>query len=121
MDDVALYCKDDKIGVLISSDFGATWSVDQDKRLAYDKRVIDFWLEHKDDKEFMRDIDSFRENPNKTYMEKVFSMYGYDDVYFGAFPDLELVWVEKGKPFKIREYDGSEWIEFYNPDEWTTF
>ena len=56
---VELYEKDGKIGVLVSHGFGAGWSTWGSDELAYDKRVVEFWLSHKNDKEFMATVDEF--------------------------------------------------------------
>lgn len=118
---VELYEQDRNVAVLISESFGAPWSSGVDQRLAYDKRIVEFWMEHKDDTEFMRAMDAYHSNPIQKYAEKLFSEWGYEDIYFGGFSDIELVWVPKGKSFQIREYDGSEWIQMYNPKDWTMF
>jgi len=121
MNNVDLYEKDGKVAVLITGGFGAAWSANSVSPLAYDKRIIKFWLDHKDNKEFMRSASDYKDNFVNSYVKQFFKDWGYDYVYLGAFDSLELVWVEKGKPFQIREYDGSEWIEYYDPDKWITF
>lgn len=39
------YNENDELGVLISVGFGAGWSTWNDEGLAYDKRIIEKWLE----------------------------------------------------------------------------
>lgn len=109
---VEIYEKNDKVAVLVSPGYGSGWSSDQDEKLAYDKRVVEFWLEHKDDHEFMKDMDSWGKNAIKENAEELFKSWGYDYVYFGGFNQIKLEWVDKNKPFVIREYDGTEWIQY---------
>lgn len=38
------YNKNGSLGVLISPGFGVGWSTWENKNLAYDKRIIEYWL-----------------------------------------------------------------------------
>ena len=104
------YEKNGQIAVLVSHGFGAGWSTWNTKELAYDKRVVEFWLSRKDDQKFMKAISSFGDNNIKKETVELFATMGYSHVYFGGFRDIEIEWVNKGKPFVIQEYDGSETI-----------
>ena len=105
-----------KLGILISPGWGAGWSTWQDNyeneeegeqryAIALDKRVIEFWMNHKYDKEKPETI-------NETYkMQDFLESIGYDHIYMGGYEQLELVFVPKGQMFCIHEYDGYETIE----------
>lgn len=54
---VELYEKDGKVAVLVSGGYGAGWSTWGSTNLAYDKRIVEFYLAHRDDKNFMLTID----------------------------------------------------------------
>ena len=89
------YNKDGELGVLISVDFGAGWSTWNDTEIAYDKRIIEKWLEKVTSDE-MRD-----------YIESL----GYRRPYMGGYNDLCLRFIPRGTMFCIHEYDGAESIE----------
>lgn len=116
---VETYKKGGKIAVLVSGGFGAGWSTWNCNELAYDKRVVEFWLSKKDDKKFMREIDSFCDNHTKDETSALFASWGYDGTYFGGFEDIEIKWVAEGQPFRIMEYDGNEYMEIYDDSLYT--
>ena len=111
------YYNEDKsaIAVLVSYDYGAGWSTwnkqgGEPYQIAYDKRVVEFWLEHKNDKHYLEELDrfNFEANPIKTEALTYFESLGYSGIYFGGFSGIELEWVPIGAHFEIREYDGAE-------------
>ena len=114
------YIQDGKVAVLVSPGFGAGWSTWGAKELAYDKRVVEFWLSHKDDKEYINQLDTYKKNETKEKASKLFKSWGYDHVYFGGFEDIKLVWIPVGTLFVITEYDGSEEIQTIGSIKWTT-
>lgn len=117
--DVERYIKDGKVAILVSPGYGAGWSTWERDELAYDKRVVEYWLKHKDDEEFMKEIDTWAdENSTKEAARKQFEEWGYPGVYFGGFKQIELVWLPKGTLFRIKEYDGSERIETNDSVNW---
>ena len=123
---VELYEKNGKIGVLVSPGFGAGWSSWERDELAYDKRVVEFWLAHKDDEQFMRTVECYgwRYSPESTAHKEAmefFSSLGYGTPYMGGFEDIELEFVEKGVPWRITEYDGAESIETLDAAGFITF
>lgn len=105
------YEKDGQIAILVSGGFGAGWSTWNYQEVAYDKRIVEFWLSKKDDKQFMRNIDSLSDNATKKETKALFASWGYPNVYFGGFADIDIEWVNKGQPFIIDEYDGSETLQ----------
>lgn len=89
------YNENDELGVLISPSFGAGWSTWNDEELAYDKRIIEKWLEGVTYSEMCDYVESL----------------GYSRPYMGGYADLELEFIPRGTMFCIHEYDGSESIE----------
>ena len=43
---VSLYNENDELGVLVSYGYGAGWSTWNDKKLAYDKRIVEKFLDN---------------------------------------------------------------------------
>lgn len=112
--------------VLVSYGFGAGWSTWECPELAYDKRVVEFWLAHKDDEEWMKTVDNFgfgstKESQAHREATEFFKSIGYENVYMGGFSDICLEWVPRGVKWRINEYDGSESIEFEHSDTWNCF
>ena len=82
-------------GVLVSYGFGAGWSTWNDKELAYDKRIVE----------------KFLENVSSSEMANYVESLGYARPYMGGYKDLELEFIPRGTLFRIYEYDGAESIE----------
>ena len=130
MDNVELFWNEDhtKYAVLVSGGFGAGFSSWEGKELAYDKRVVVFWLEHKDNKEWMRTVNQTKysssipqSDANKEAVA-FFKSIGYDDCpYLGGFSSIHLEWVEAGQEWVIEEYDGSETLCFREDYRWNCF
>lgn len=93
---VEKYYRNNCLAVLVSPGYGAGWSTWNDEELAYDARIIEYWLDH---------------SPSSEDMEKFLVSIGYEHVYMGGYYSLRLQWVPKGQLFCIHEYDGSESIE----------
>lgn len=100
------YCKDGQMAVLISPSYGAGWSTWNVRELAYNKLVVDAFLDYKEGR--ITD-DEFEEHIN--------SLYPNDNIYFGGFDTLEIRWVPFGTRFYVTEYDGYESLTF--PEEIT--
>ena len=94
--------------VLVSPGFGAGWSTWNYPAVAYDKRVVEYWLTHKTENNDQAVYD---------FMESI----GYHQVYCGGWNDIELEWIPKGVKWRIDEYDGNESIIFYEKEEWNCF
>lgn len=114
-----------KVGVLISLGYGAGWSTWNHEAMAYDKRVIEWWLEHHDAdycKQLMYNgMYGGRESPEYRATSEFFKSIGYDDIYFGGYSTIELRWVPRGQFWRINEYDGMESLEFLDTSEWNVF
>lgn len=120
---IPLYYNEDKtkFGVLVSYGFGAGWSTWNEHELAYDKRVIEFWLAHKDDERWMREVERYHpESPeHKEACDFFINELGFDNCpYMGGFPDCVLEWVPIYARFRITEYDGAESLEIENEGSW---
>ena len=88
--------------VLISPGFGAGWSTWNPPMLAFDERLIR----------------AFEGGITEDEMEKLCVECGYMNTYMGGFYQLEVVDIPSGKLFQIREYDGNEYIEYFDDDDW---
>lgn len=89
------YNENGELGVLISVGFGAGWSTWNDENLAYDKRIIEKWLEKVTSREM------------SDYLKSI----GYGSPYMGGYGDLRLRFIPRGTMFCIHEYAGAEPIE----------
>ena len=89
------YNEKDELGVLVSYGFGSGWSTWNNEELAYDKRIIEKWLEKISADEMCDYIVSL----------------GYDEPYMGGYGRLGLEFIPRGTLFCIHEYDGAESIE----------
>lgn len=95
------YIKDGKVAILVSYGYGAGWSTWNDDEYAYDKRIVE---------KFMELCDKYNENEYKLAFEEMsvfMKSIGYDG-YLGGFDGLTVEWVEQGQPYRIDEYDGNE-------------
>ena len=90
------YNENNELGVLYSPDYGSGWSSWNSPELAYDKRIVEYWL---------------NKHPNAQKMKMHLERIGYHDVRMGGYNDLKIAWIPKGTIFYIDEYDGSESIE----------
>jgi len=96
------------VAVLITPDYGAGWSSwneSKDEKLLFDPTVVTLLIQ---------------QPPN--YMERInqYCKEEYPNIYLGGLEDLEVVWIPKGKRFRITEYDGYESIEIEEQIEWLT-
>ena len=101
--------KHTEFAVLISPGYGAGWSTWNHDAMAYDKRVVEWFLS------------AAAKNTTANEREKLFNEWGYDDVYFGGLDHLMLKWVPANAIWRVSEYDGSEEIEYFDEREWNCF
>ena len=83
-EEVSLYWNEDhtEYAVLVSRGFGAGFSTWECSTLAYDARVIEFYLQHKNDEEWMRTVEKFDpESPAHKEAKKFFKSLEYHDYY----------------------------------------
>ena len=93
--------------VLVSRGYGAGWSTWNDPRMAFDERLIR----------------AFECGITQEDMQELCVECGYVDVnggppYMGGFKQLEVVDIQSGELFQIVEYDGSEYIEYFEESDW---
>lgn len=134
MNNVELYWNDDRTcyAVLVSHGFGGGFSSWGAPELAYDKRVVEFWLAHKNNREWMSTVDNFEWRFNGKIIRpasiahdeasQFFKSIGYERCpYMGGFAQIELKWVPRGSKWRINEYDGAESIEYETKVDWNCF
>ena len=95
--------RDGKVGVLISTGWGAgfsSWGFPLEA--VFDPTLIDM-VERED---WENAVEYCKAN--------------WKGNYCGGVSDLEVVWVPEGRKFQITEYDGSESIEFEDEVNWIT-
>jgi len=94
------------VAVLISYGYGAGWSTwnGHNEDLVFDSYIVNLILE-----------DKFNYTEVEKYCEEK-----YPEAYLGGLSDLCVVWVLKGRKFRITEYDGSESVELLDKTEWLT-
>ena len=93
--------------VLVSRGYGAGWSTWNDPRMAFDERLIR----------------AFECGITQENMKELCVECGYTDIYgkppyMGGFKQLEVVDIPSGELFQIMEYDGSEYIEYFEDSDW---
>lgn len=115
-----------QVAVLVAPGFGAGWSTWGVPELAYDHRIVEWWMEH-NDADYCRKIEesgmfSRPESPEHREFANKLREWGYGDhVYMGGYADIELVWVDCGRQWQIEEYDGNEYIVFADQQQWHSF
>jgi hypothetical protein len=99
--------EDGKVAVLYSPGFGAGWSTWNSKYsefLLFDKGLVELVLNEQKDK-------------IEEYIEK--NCEYATDMYIST-SNLQIKWMDQGTKFLVREYDGSEHIEYYSGIEYYT-
>lgn len=94
--------------VLISKGYGTGWSTWNRKEMAFDPDLIEL----------------FEKGCSIDDMYKACIDKGYTDVYgagpyMAGFKGLKVIDVPANRYFRIKEYDGNEYIEFFDMSEWT--
>ena len=114
---VPLYEKDGKIGVLLHNRYGAGWSSDNVPEFAYDARIIEFWLEHKDDSKYLyrvaygAELEIYVESPEHKEVTAFLRSLGYSGfINLIGINELSLMFVDKNEKFFILEHHGFEHI-----------
>ena len=91
-----------KVAVLYSPEFGAgwyTWNQDHPEIL-FDPAMVKL-------------VEKGQYDELATYVE-----LKYPGIFTGGLHDLQVVWIEEGKKFRVVEYDGSESIEIQDDMDW---
>ena len=104
--------------VLISTDYGPGWTSSfYDKELA--KKAIF-------DPEIAQRVLDKPQNASQAELNswlasiKELIKYKYPDEYTSGVEDLKVEWIPIGTRFRIKEYDGYESVEKYDPDSYMT-
>ena len=110
--------ENNQVAILISPGFGSGWSTWEDKKLAYDKRVVKFVQDHIHDRKFMEAASDSNSEAHK-FVKEFLESCGYPNVYLGGnFQQLKIQWLPVGTKYIIREYDGAEYIETIDSINW---
>ena len=123
---IPLYYNEDKtkFGVLVSYRYGTGFSTWSEREIAYDRRVIEFWMAHQNNKPWMDTVaiypyDGFESVAHAEAREFFVDELGLDDCPdMGGFPNCVLEWVPVGARFRINEYDGAESLEIEDEEDW---
>ena len=130
MNNVELFWNEEhtKYAVLVSGGFGTGWSSWGGEELAYDKRIVAFWLKHKDDEEWMQTVNhityGYNDPQSEANKEAVafFKSIGYDECpCLRGFNSIHLEWISAGEEWTIEEYEGSESLRFKKDYNWVSF
>lgn len=124
--------KHSKYAVIIHSAMGPGWSTWNYKELAYDSRVVEYIINHKKDEEWVKQFTL--ENRIKRYSQKpephdavydfrkFLESIGYEGVYVTDIRELKIIWVDKGRRWKIMDVgEGAEEITFADETDWISF
>ena len=90
--------------VLISPGYGCGWSTWNYINLAFDPDIIA----------------AFEAGYTKEQMEIFITSLGYKKPFMGGYEQCKIEEVPKGTLFKIREFDGAEYIEYAHKQDWLT-
>ena len=110
-----------KAAVLISPGYGTGWSTsNEDSRLAYDARIIQFYLDHYQDKEWMKQTRQHYTPACNELIAFINSILEYKnlDVNPLGFCNCQLEWVPLNTPLMIDEYDGYETLVKRTAIDW---
>lgn len=112
-------------GVLISPDYGFDFSASmQDQSIAIDKRVIEAAYECAETvvsrKGWGAEFDDLRGFDNEKFSKMLVELGYFEDdgepLYTTG--NFTVEFLHEGTMFKISEYDGSEYIEIFEPTKW---
>ena len=96
------YWRNGQFAVLVSRGFGAgwsTWASGDSNFFATDSGLVECFLS--------------KESPSSYIASQ-----GFDVPYMGGWDDIEIVWLDSGTRFIIKEYDGSESIQIESGVRW---
>ena len=93
--------RDGKVAVLYSPGYGAGWStwVSPTEKAIFCPRLV------------LAVLGESGEDPKKVAEDE------FPGEYLGGLEDVQVEWLYKGTRFEINEYDGSESIHVFGPDE----
>jgi hypothetical protein len=96
--------RDGKVAVLFSPGYGGGWSTwwCSPEEALFDPEMVEAVLAGDRDK------------------AAVIAARKWPDAYTGGVGQMHVEWVPQGMAFRITEYDGSESVELYSPNSYTT-
>lgn len=112
--------------VLVSHGFGAGWSTWNESELAYDKRVVEWYLNHNTPSYCKKLIQTglFGDTPESEEHKEAknfFVTLGYKCPYFGGYENIHIEWIPTGAKWRIEECGGSEHIVYKADQKWNCF
>lgn len=123
-----LVSSDGEVAILYSPGYGMGWSTEVNSgisledcdQLIKDSRLVQFVLSPN----FKNNFSFGSHNPSdyiKQYITLVLNDWSKEDIptFLGLYK-LRVEFIPEGTKFRINEYDGSESIEIYNPDNYYT-
>lgn len=115
-----------QIAVLVSHGYGAGWSTWGVPELAWDSRVVEWWIDHHDmaycQKITYTGLFGVEESAEHKEFAAKLKEWGYDEhTYMGGYANIRLEWVDRGRQWRIEEYDGSEYLVFADEQHWISF
>lgn len=109
-----------KIAVLLTSRYGAGWSSWYGSKLAYDKRIVEWWIKHHDN-DYCLKIRNCNTLEYKEFSD-LLKKWGYDNkIYTYGYGNIILQWIDRGRAWQIKDYDGKEYIIFADEQPWNSF
>jgi hypothetical protein len=129
-----LYTEDDRLLILITNGYGASWSVDPfpvnkkdidiGRHLLMDARIVGFFYETyitplMDKPRACKGCGyvcscSVPEEPMRDFLEGL----GFSDVYLGGLQSLQIASIPAKKKFRVIERDGLEQVIIFREDTW---
>jgi hypothetical protein len=106
-----------QVAVVYAPGHGAEWSATE--ALVGNTDLAKLLMFHPDIVRYVQDtpVQQRTESDIKAVLDRI----GVTDyVYCGAVDDLRIKWVDEGTCFRIRHYDGNEWIEVLDPSNFIT-
>lgn len=102
--------RDGKVAVLYSPGYGAGWlGWHGNLQLLFHPELVALVEQNR------------REEITEELVAKILNLDSTNNsLYLGGADQLEIRWLDEGTLFQVREYDGSEWIETLNDQDWIT-
>ena len=110
-----------EIAVLVSHGFGGGWSTWNNSELAWDKRVVEYVMQHMNSEQWRNCVGIGGTAEHKEMMEFLHNIGYGNDVYLGGLRQIAIEWIPVGAHFIIKEYDGNEYVEYRDQTAWMVF
>lgn len=109
------------LAVLVSYHYGLGWSTEANNlHLAYDKRIIKFYLDHCDNEFWMNQLKNPTSAASNELREFIHSIPEYKNVYVSTsgFYNCVIEWIPVGVPYTIQTYVGFEKLVARSDMQW---